>query len=81
MNGLLVARWAIPSFIVTLGMLEIARGAAYLVTHSQTKYIGSTIEVIAETSILGLSLPFLVSVGVAMLGQLVLSCTVFGRAT
>jgi ribose transport system permease protein len=35
-NGVLTVRFAIPSFIVTLGMLEIARGATYLVTRSQT---------------------------------------------
>ena len=31
-NGWLSSRWRIPSFIVTLAMLEIARGATYLVT-------------------------------------------------
>ena len=31
-NGWMSARWQIPSFIVTLAMLEIARGATYLVT-------------------------------------------------
>jgi len=31
-NGLVSVGWGIPSFIVTLGMLEIARGGAYLVT-------------------------------------------------
>jgi len=34
-NGLIVTRWSVPSFIVTLGMLEIARGGAYLVTDSR----------------------------------------------
>ena len=40
LNGLFVIRWRLPSFIVTLGMLEAARGAAYLVTQSRTIYIG-----------------------------------------
>ena len=31
-NGLLVAYFSLPSFIVTLGMLEMARGLAYLTT-------------------------------------------------
>ena len=43
-NGFVSALWSIPSFIVTLGMLEVARGTAYLVTDSQTKYIGPRIE-------------------------------------
>jgi ribose transport system permease protein len=79
LNGLVVARWALPSFIVTLGMLEIARGAAYLTTNSQTKYIGPAIEKISETSYFGLSLPFLVAVMIVLAGQVVLSRTLFGR--
>ena len=47
-NGLISALWSIPSFIVTLGMLEVARGTAYLVTNSQTKYIGPRIEAVAQ---------------------------------
>ncbi len=78
-NGVVIARWAIASFIVTLGMMEMARGGAYLVANSQTQYIGGPIEAIAETSVLGLSLPFLVAVAVVVAGQFVLSHTVFGR--
>jgi ribose transport system permease protein len=78
-NGLVVIGWRLPSFIVTLGMLEIARGAAYLVTDSRTIYIGGSVEVISETSVLGLSLPFIVAVLIVAAGQLVLSRTVFGR--
>ena len=47
-NGVVSALWSIPSFIVTLGMLEVARGTAYLVTDSQTKYIGPRIEGVAQ---------------------------------
>lgn len=78
-NGLVIIRWKLPAFIVTLGMLEIARGAAYLVTDSRTIYIGGPVEVIAEASILGLSLPFIIAVAIVVAGQLVLSRTVFGR--
>jgi len=78
-NGLVVIRWGLPSFIVTLGMLEVARGAAYLVTQSRTIYVGGPVEVITETTILGLSLPFIIAIVVVAAGQLVLSRTVFGR--
>jgi ribose transport system permease protein len=78
-NGLVIIRWKLPAFIVTLGMLEIARGAAYLVTDSRTIYIGGPVEVITEASILGLSLPFMLAVAIVVAGQLVLSRTVFGR--
>jgi ribose transport system permease protein len=69
----------LPSFIVTLGTLEIARGLTYLATHSQTQYVGQRVERLAEASFLGLSLPFLGSVALVALGQLVLTETVFGR--
>jgi len=78
-NAFVIIRWKLPSFIVTLGMLEIARGAAYLVTQSRTIYIGSPIEVITDTSVLGLSLPFIIAVLIVAAGQAVLSRTVFGR--
>ena len=47
-SGLVTVTWSIPSFIVTLGMLEIARGAAYLVTDSQTKYVGTQLDWLAR---------------------------------
>lgn len=79
LNGLVVVRWALPSFIVTLGMMEMARGAAYLVTDSETKYIGSRIEGISAASISGLSIPFLLAVALVIAGQLSLSRSSFGR--
>jgi len=79
LNGLIVIRWKLPSFIVTLGMLEAARGAAYLVTDSRTIYVGGPIEVVTDVTILGLSLPFVMAMTIVVVGQLILSRTVFGR--
>lgn len=78
-NGLVIIRWRLPSFIVTLGMLEAARGAAYLVTQSRTIYVGGPVEVITATAVLGLSLPFVLALLIVAGGQLTLSRTVFGR--
>lgn len=79
-NGFVVTRWGVPSFIVTLGMLEIARGGAYLVTDSQTLYIGSAVEVIsAPLPHVNLSPAWFAAVVVVILGQLLLSRTVLGR--
>jgi len=79
-NGLIVIRWRLPSFIVTLGMLEAARGAAYWMTQSRTIYVGGPVERIADTTVLGfLSVPFLLAMTIVAVGQLVLSRTVFGR--
>jgi len=49
LNGIVIVRWALPSFIVTLGMLQIARGATLFVTDSRTLYIGQSIETISAT--------------------------------
>lgn len=78
-NGLVSFRWQLPSFIVTLGMMEMARGAAHAVTKSQTQYIGPAIEGIAGTTVFGLSLPFLLALLVVAVAQVTLSHAVFGR--
>ncbi len=79
-NGLVSALWSIPSFIVTLGMLEIARGGAYLVTDSQTKYIGPRIEGVAHPLAgFGVSPAFVAAIVVVLIGQIVLTRTVWGR--
>lgn len=79
-NGFLGIGWSIPTFIVTLGMLEMARGGAYLITDSQTKYIGSEIEMIgAPIPGVGLSPALFIAVAVVILGQAILTRTVFGR--
>jgi ribose transport system permease protein len=80
LNGLITVRWSIPSFIVTLGMLEVARGAAYRVTDSQTKYIGPRIERIAQPLPgLGVSFAFLAAIVIVLAGHVLLTRTVWGR--
>jgi ribose transport system permease protein len=79
-NGLVSVKLRLPSFIVSLGMLEIARGLAFLATHSQTKYIGAAVEGIG-TAIDGwvVSPAFVAALAVVALGQAMLSYTVLGR--
>ena len=79
-NGLISVRLGIPSFIVTLGMLEIARGLAYLTTDSKTKYLGTVVEGLSKpVHGVGLSLAFLLAVLIIAGTQTILSRTVFGR--
>ncbi|MBX3176944.1 MAG: ABC transporter permease [Candidatus Hydrogenedentes bacterium] len=78
-NGLIVVRWRLPSFIVTLGMLEAARGAAYLVTNSQTLYIGRPVDQLTGITAGGLTLLFFVAIAVVLLAQGALSMTTWGR--
>jgi len=79
MNGVISVQFGIPSFIVTLGMLEIARGLAYLTTHSQTQYIGGAVESLAANWRLGISPAFVLAVLVVIVAQVILSKTLFGR--
>ncbi len=80
LNGALVVRWQLPAFIVTLGMLEAARGGAYLVTGSKTQYIGMGIEWLNRGGVLGLSFPFLCAMLVVIVSQFMLTYTIFGRS-
>ena len=80
LNGVLVSYLALPSFIVTLGMLEMARGLAYITTNSQTMYIGAEIQQISlPLPVVGVSTALLLSLALVIAGQFVLTRTVFGR--
>ncbi|MCI0414352.1 ABC transporter permease [bacterium] len=78
-SGLITVRWKLPSFITTLGMLEMARGGAYIVTNSETKYLGNSVNAFANASVFGLSLSFFIALIAVTLGQVVLTRTIFGR--
>ena len=79
-NGGLSVGLRVPSFIVTLGTLEAARGLAYLVTNSQTLYLGESVAPLSSPLWnAGLSLAFLITLVVIAKGQLLLSHAAAGR--
>ncbi len=78
-NGWLTVRWALPSFIVTLGMLEASRGAAYMVSDSRTLYVGAALDGFVGHSILGVQMPFFAAIVAVLAAQVVLRRTVYGR--
>lgn len=78
-TGLTSVAWRIPSFIVSLGMLEIARGSAYLVTDSRTQYVGDAIDGLSAPFWLGVSPAFLLALAIVAAAQFLLSRAVFGR--
>ena len=79
-NGAITVAWRLPSFIVTLGMLEMARGAAYVATDSRTQYIGGAIDWLGKPVVAGLSPAFFIAIAIVALAQVVLTRTVFGRS-
>lgn len=79
-NGFISTRWSVPSFIVTLGMLEIARGGAYLLSDSQTIYIGASVETLSQPlPYISLTPALIISLVIVIIAHLVLLRTVFGR--
>lgn len=79
-NGGISVGLRVPSFIVTLGTLEAARGLAYLVTNSQTQYLGESVAALsAPLWTAGLSLAFLIALIVIVKGQIMLSHAAAGR--
>ena len=78
-NGLVTVALRVPSFIVTLGSLEIVRAATYLVTDSRTLYVGEPIEAVTASTLAGVSTSFVLAVVVVGFVDVLLVRTVFGR--
>jgi len=79
-NGLLGSYLRLPIFIVTLGMLEVARGLAEISTGSKTLFLGAEIlQLSYPMAGIGLSPSFLVALALVVVAQFVLTRTVFGR--
>lgn len=79
-NGFVSEFWRVPSFIVTLGMLYVARGAAEDFTDAQTIYnLPSALTKFGITTFAGLPAVFVVALCLVAIAWFVLSRTVFGR--
>lgn len=79
-NGTLVSYVGVTSFIITLGMLSVARGVVLVLTH------GDSIRNIPESfiraglmDVMGISMPVIVLVVVAVISHLMLTYTAYGR--
>ena len=80
-NGLLTTQLGIPSFLVTLGMLGVAKGLAFVITDTAPVLVDNTsfFNVFWEGSILGLPIPIVWTVVVLSLGGVLLHFSTFGR--
>lgn len=79
-NGVISAYWALPSFIITLGMLNIARGAALHISDAQTIYsFPFAFEEFGSQLIYGVPVVFLVALALVFVAWFILNFTVFGR--
>ena len=78
-TGIITVAWGIPSFIVSLGVLEMARGLAYQLTDSRTAYIGDAYAWLSTPFAAGISPSFVIALLVIAAAHLLLTRSVFGR--
>ncbi len=86
-NGVLVARLSVAPFIATLGSLDVARGAALLISGGATfpnltgkPELGNTgFLALGDGTLLGLPVPIWLMLGVAAAGVFLAERTPFGR--
>ncbi len=81
-NGILVTRGKIPAFIVTLGMLGIARGAALVLTNGKPVYgLPAELLFLGQGRPFGVPTPVFIFLGVSLIAHYILAYTRFGRYT
>jgi ribose transport system permease protein len=79
-NGFVSEKWKIHPFITTLGMLNIARGAALQVSQSRTIFnFPPDFNAFGSLGFFGIPFIFIIAVAVVMVGRFILNRTVFGR--
>lgn len=79
-NGVLIAKFKLPDFIVTLGMLSIYRGAALIYTDGKPIYgIDPVFRAIFAGELAGIPTPVLLAVAIALLAFLVVRYTALGE--
>jgi ribose transport system permease protein len=80
LNGYVSERWKIHPFITTLGMLNIARGAALQVSQSRTIFnFPESFNAFGVREVFGIPYIFIIALIVVFIGRFILNQTVFGR--
>lgn len=81
-NGMLITRALIPAFIVTLGMLGLARGLGLVISDGRVIYgLPSLLVYLGQGRPFGIPMPVIVFVLTAAVAHVVLAYTRFGRHT
>ncbi|MDR1509353.1 MAG: ABC transporter permease [Synergistaceae bacterium] len=79
-NGWVSEKWKIHSFVVTLGMLNMARGGALQVSNSRTIFsFPREFNSFGSMSFFGVPVIFIMAILLVLAGHFVLKKTVFGR--
>ncbi|MDJ0630198.1 MAG: ABC transporter permease [Rhodobacter sp.] len=81
-NGFIITRGRVPAFIVTLGMLGIARGLALIISNGRGIYgLPEEILFLGQARPWGVPTPVFILIGVALIAHYVLAHTPFGHHT
>ncbi len=80
LNGLMVTRFKTPSFIATLAMMAMARGAALMYTSGQNIYQIGNYTKLGQGRILGMPTPVIFLSAILIVTWYLLKHTVFGRS-
>ena len=80
LNGALIGGLKLPAFIVTLGMLSIARGLALILSGGHPVYgLPDSVVFLGQGRVGGIPVPVIVFLSAGLFGSLLLSRTRFGR--
>lgn len=80
LNGIIISKAGVPPFVVTLGMMGVARGVALVITKGAS--IGGfplPFLVLGQGFLFGVPYPVIFMVGIAIIVHVVLTRTTFGR--
>ena len=81
-NGFIITRGRVPAFIVTLGMLGIARGLALIISNGRGIYgLPEEILFLGQARPWGVPTPVFIMVAVALVSHYILAHTPFGHHT
>jgi inositol transport system permease protein len=80
LNGWMVTKFKTPSFIATLAMMAMARGAALLYTRGQNIYQIGDYVILGQGRVLGMPAPAICLLGIWIGTWYLLKHTVFGRS-
>ncbi len=79
-NGFMVSKFTLQPFVVTLGMLSVARGLTYIYNDGMpTSNLNSTFRLIGQGEVLGIPAPVVIFLFVFAVSWFLLKYTLFGR--
>lgn len=78
-SGVMITKIPLPPFIATLGIMGVARGLAYYISHSSPVQVTPGMRLIALARPAGIPFPILLMLAIYVVGWLAIAHTRFGR--